>query len=139
MKKKIVIPVVVLAVIAIILFILSLPSQPEAEITPSPLNTKLYTILASAGIEDAVVDITDERALVRYNLPKDVNKEDALQFVVIEVAKISDSNKIIIQIYDNFTPLEEVNVDKEDALKLARHEITYEELKQRIETKSLAE
>ena len=75
MKKKIVIPITVIAVLAIALCILSLPSQPEPEIIPNPLNTELYLALASVGIEDAVVDITPERALVRYNLPENMSKE----------------------------------------------------------------
>ena len=38
-------------------------------------NTQLYAALVAVGIEDAIVDITDERALIRFNLPNNLNKE----------------------------------------------------------------
>ena len=103
------------------------------------LHEALPTILVKSRIEDAVVDVTDERALVRYNLPHGLDKDDTLQFVIVEAAKISDSNKIVIQIYENFTPLEEINVDRKVVLDFAKHRITYEEFKQRVGIKPLTE
>ena len=135
MKKKIVIPITVIAVLAIALCILSLPSQPEPEIIPNPLNTELYLALASVGIEDAVVDITPERALVRYNLPENMSKESVNYYIMGAAAAITNSSKIVIQVYENFTPLEEVIVSTEDVLAFMNETITYEEFEKRIEIK----
>lgn len=137
MKKKIVIPIAVIAVLAIALYILSLPSQPEPEIIPNPLNTELYIALASVGIEDAVVDITPERALVRYNLPENMSKESVNYYIMGAAAAITNSSKIVIQVYENFTPLEEVVVNTDDVLAFMNETITYEEFEKRIEIKSL--
>jgi len=137
MKKKIVIPIAVIAVLAIALYILSLPSQPEPEIIPNPLNTELYIALTSVGIEDAVVDITPERALVRYNLPENMSKESVNYYIMGAAAAITNSSKIVIQVYENFTPLEEVVVNTDDVLAFMNETITYEEFEKRIEIKSL--
>jgi len=137
MKKKIVIPIAVTAVLAIALYILSLPSQPEPEIIPNPLNTELYLALTSVGIEDAIVDITDERALVRYNLPENMSKESVNYYIMGAAAAITNSSKIVIQVYENFTPLEEIVVSTEDVLAFMNETITYEEFEKRIEIKSL--
>lgn len=136
MKKKVAISITVIAILAISSYILSLPSQPEP-VTPYPLNTELYLALASVGIEDAVVDITEERALIRYNLPENMSKEAVNYYIMGAAATITNSSKILIQVYENFTPLEEVIVSTEDVLAFMNGTITYEELEKRIEIKSL--
>jgi len=135
MKKKLLIGLAV--VLAFVIIILSLPTQPEPEITPNPLNTGLYLALASVGIEDAVVDITPERALIRYNLPANMSKESANYYIMGAAATIANSSKIVIQVYENFMPVEEVVVSTEDVLAFINGTISYKELEKRIETKSL--
>ena len=137
MKKKTIILVIIAIILLIALFILSFSTQPESEITPNPLNTELYLALASVGIEDAVVDITPERALVRYNLPENMSKESVNYYIMGAAAAITNSSKIVIQVYESFTPLEEVIVSIEDVLAFMNETITYEEFEKRIEIKSL--
>jgi len=137
MKKKLS-PILIVAFALIAFFILSLLTQPEPEITPNPLNTELYSALASAGIEDAVVDITPERALIRYNLPENMSKESANYYIMGAAATITpNSSKIVIQVYEDFEPLEEVVANTEDVLAFIDGAITYEELEKRIEIRSL--
>ncbi|RLI85044.1 MAG: hypothetical protein DRO98_07650 [Archaeoglobales archaeon] len=138
MKKKVAISITVIAILAISLYILSLPLLPEPEITTNPLNTELYLALASVGIEDAVVDITDERALIRYNLPENMSKESVNYYIMGAAATIApNSSKIVIQVYENFTPVEEVVVSTEDVLTFMNETITHEEFEKRIEVRSL--
>ncbi|RLG39170.1 MAG: hypothetical protein DRN91_00585 [Candidatus Alkanophagales archaeon] len=93
--------------------------------------------MTSVGIEDAIVDITDERALVRYNLPENMSKESVNYYIMGAAAAITNSSKIVIQVYENFTPLEEIVVSTEDVLAFMNETITYEEFEKRIEIKSL--
>jgi len=90
-NEKIAIPAII-AIVAIALFILYHPSQPETEITPNPLNTELYAALVSIGIENAVVDITPERAFVRYNLPENMSKESVNYYIIGAAAAITNSS-----------------------------------------------
>jgi len=117
-------------------FTIQTPSEPE--LTPNPLNAELYFFLSNGGLENALVDITPERALIRYNLPENVSTETTNFFVMKASARIApNSSKIIIQVYENFTPLEEVIVSTEDVLAFMNGTITYEEFEKRIEIKSL--
>ena len=80
-------------------------------------NTQLYAALVDAGIEDAVVDITDERALIRYNLllPATLNKEATRQYILSASAIIApETDKIVIQTYVNYEPGEEITVNTKD-------------------------
>ena len=134
MKKRVVIPLVIVAVLVVVLLILSIPTPKEPEIQPNPLNTQLYNTLSELGIEDAVVDVTAERTVVRYNLPENMSKEDAEISIMQVAAEISiNSGKIIIQTYENFKPVEEVIVGTNDVLAFMEKTITYEEFRKRIE------
>ena len=134
MKKRIVIPLVIVAVLVVVLLILSIPTPKEPEIQPNPLNTQLYNTLSELGIEDAVVDVTAERTVVRYNLQENMSKEDAEISIMQVAAEISiNSGKIIIQTYENFKPVEEVIVGTNDVLAFMEKTITYEEFRKRIE------
>ena len=79
-------------------------------------NTQLYAALVDAGIEDAVVDITDERALIRDNLlPARLNKEATKQYILSASAIIApETDKIVIQTYVNYEPGEEITVNTVD-------------------------
>jgi len=135
MKLKLMVLVAFLLILS--LYFLSLESE-KPEITPNPLNIELYAALASVGIEDAVVDITQERALIRYNLPENMSKESVNYYIMGAAATIApNSSKIVIQVYGNFEPLEEIVVKTEDVLAFMNETITYEELEKRIEIRSL--
>ena len=134
MKKRVVIPLVIVAVLVVVFLILSIPTPKELEIQPNPLNTQLYNTLSELGIEDAVVDVTADRTVVRYNLPENMSKEDAEISIMQVAAEISiNSGKIIIQTYENFKPVEEVIVGTNDVLAFMEKTITYEEFRKRIE------
>jgi len=135
MKLKLMVLVAFLLILS--LYFLSLESE-KPEITPNPLNIELYAALASVGIEDAVVDITQERALIRYNLPENMSKESVNYYIMGAAATIApNSSKIVIQVYGSFEPLEEIVVKTEDVLAFMNETITYEELEKRIEIRSL--
>jgi len=137
MKKKIIVPFVIIVVSIAILVFLSLPSPREPEAISDPLNHELYLKLTNMGIKDAVVDITEERVLIRYNLLKNMNKSSVNYEIMRNAATIADSGRIIIQVYEDFKPLEEIVVSREDVLAYMNGAISYKELEKRIEIKSL--
>jgi len=137
MKKKIIVPFVIIVVSIAILVFLSLPSPREPEAISDPLNHELYLKLTNMGIKDAVVDITEERVLIRYNLLKSMNKSSVNYEIMRNAATIADSGRIIIQVYEDFKPLEEIVVSREDVLAYMNGAISYKELEKRIEIKSL--
>ena len=96
-------------------------------------NTRLYAALVAVGIEDAIVDITDERALIRYNLPPNLNAEATWYYIISASAIIApETEKIIIQTYVNYEPREEVTVNTTDVIALMNEDITMEDFKEMV-------
>ena len=98
-------------------------------------NTQLYAALVAVGIEDAIVDITDERALIRFNLPNNLNKEATWYYIMSASTAIApESDKIIIQTYENYERREELTVNTTDAMALINGKITMEEFQKMLKT-----
>jgi len=96
-------------------------------------NTQLYAALVAVGIEDAIVDITDERALIRFNLPNNLNKEATWYYIMSASAAIApETDKIIIQTYENYERREEVTVNTTDVMALINGNITMEEFQKML-------
>ena len=96
-------------------------------------NTQLYAALVAVGIEDAIVDITDERALIRFNLPNNLNKEATWYYIMSASAAIApETDKIIIQTYENYERREEVTVNTTDVMALINGSITMEEFQKML-------
>jgi len=96
-------------------------------------NTRLYAALVAVGIEDAIVDITDERALIRFNLPNNLNKEATWYYIMSASAAIApETDKIIIQTYENYERREEVTVNTTDVIALINGSITIEEFQKML-------
>lgn len=87
--------------------------------TAKPENEELYSALASAGIDEALVDVTDDIALVRYNLPEGRDEEAVTYFVLGAAAGAAPhTGKIIVQSYSDSTPISEVTANTGDILAL---------------------
>ena len=88
-------------------------------------NTRLYAALVAVGIEDAIVDITDERALIRFNLPNNLNKGATWYYIMSASAAIApETDKIIIQTYENYERREEVTVNTTDVIAVSYTHLT---------------
>ena len=102
-------------------------------------NTQLYAALVDAGIEDAVVDITDERALIRYNLPPNLNMEATWYYIISASAIIApETDKIVIQTYVNYEPREEITVNTTDVIALMNEGITMVDFQERVKVSDFA-
>lgn len=114
MKKKILF-FTVLALAAVFAVILILPLVlPKEDIADADIkNTEIYYGLLGLGIEDAVVDATEERIIIRYNNAENVKTENISK---ICASAFPESKKIIIQKFVNFEFKEQTEIKMSDAI-----------------------
>lgn len=130
-RKKLLIGISVVVVLLVAFFMLSMPEQPEA--TASDRNTILYITLAEYGISDAVVDVSEGRTLIRYNLPEFMNKTDAIYYILGAAASIApETEKISIQTYQNFEPMDEITISTKDVIDFSEGKISEDEFLKKI-------
>lgn len=85
--------------------------------TASPDNEALYSSLSSAGIEDAFVDVTDDRVLVRYELPAGYDLETTNYLVLGAAAEAAPyTGHIVVEAYDDSTRLVRLTANTGDVL-----------------------
>lgn len=121
----------IIIILLAIFFALSMPEKSEP--IASGENTNLYIILSSAGITDAVIDITEKRAFIRYELPDFINKTNAVYYILGAAASVAPNTKtIIIQTYQNFEPVDEVTVSTSEVISFSKGEISEEEFLKKI-------
>ena len=83
----------------------------------SPENEQLYSALGSAGIDDAAVDVTDDRVVVRYVLPDGYDLK-ATTFLVLGAAAEAApyTERITVERYDGQTRVNRVSANTGDVL-----------------------
>lgn len=130
-KKRVVLAIVVVILIGLGVFTF-LPTPAEEELTLNPKNSEIYSALVAVGIEEAFVDATEERVIVAYDLPSEIEKEVSWYYIMGTVASIApDSEKVIIQAFVNDEATEEVTVQMKDIIDFLNERITEEEFKSR--------
>ena len=105
--------------------------RPEA---PKPVsielreeNTQLYSLLYEMGL-NPLVDVTEERVLVRYNLPEGMNEETYYRVLAYSARVSPNSKEIIVQIYKDYSPYLEVRANTQDVLSWIEGKISRDEL-----------
>jgi len=125
--------VVFLVVVGV--WVLGAPSTPDGEpVSPSERNTELFYTLADASITDAVVDITDERALVRYNVPENMTKNESVYYTLGATARVAnESERVVLEVFRDNEPVESVEVRTEAVVSYLRDEASLSELKDEVD------
>ena|SRR3989338_6294589 len=77
-------------------------------------NSQLYTALKLVGLE-TLVDSTDERILIRFELPPFYSKELSV-VVALSAATVAKSDQIIVQIYKSDKKTDEIKTTKQAVL-----------------------
>lgn len=91
--------VLMVAVLAVVGYLALVPAP-----TASPSNEELYSTLSSAGIEDAFVDVTEDRVLVRYELPTGYDQEATNYLVLGAAAEVAPyTEHIVVETYVDST------------------------------------
>jgi len=105
---------VALGVVAIVIVVavVSLAALPAPGFEPSETNSAIHVRLAGVGFTDDVVDVTAERALVRYTVPANLSRLDSELLVLRSVADTAPSvDLIVLQVYEAGSPVEQVTVE----------------------------
>lgn len=90
-------------------------------------NTQLYSLLYGMGL-NPLVDVTEERVLVRYNLPEGMNEETYYRVLAYSARVAPNSKEIIVQIYKDYSPYLEVRANTQDVLSWIEGKISRDEL-----------
>lgn len=126
-------------IVAATLFVLGQPVEPEGQITPSEANSRVFAGLAQEGIDGAVVDVTQERAFVRYEVPENSSVEESELLVTrVVAAEAPNASSVVLEVYRDFEPVEEVTVSMETAERFGDDEISAEELRGSWDVESLS-
>lgn len=114
--------------------ILSQPVSPESTVEPNPDNAELYRTLAQNGINESLVDVTDERALIRYERPANMSREQSVLFVFgAAAATAENSSRIVAEIYtENLTRVYRATIDTDSVRAFVNDQISYQELQSEI-------
>lgn len=101
-------------------------------------NDAIYAALVSVGIENALVDVTDARTIIRYEVPRAINKKAALYYVIGAAARYAvPASTIIATLFENESASEESTVSVKDVLAFLNKEMTEKEFSGRINRKDL--
>lgn len=129
---------VIMLLVVSSLLVLSQPAPKEPGVEPSERNSILYHALANESITDAVVNITDERAFVRYNVPGNMSKNESIYYTLGAAARLaSGSDRIVLEVYTDFEPDEKVVVSMDAANKFLTNEISTQEFRNEIQRSKL--
>lgn len=125
---------VILALLAVFWVLGASPTPDEEPVSPSEKNTELFYTLADASITDAVVDITDERALVRYNVPENMTKNESVYYTLGATARVAnESERVVLEVFSENEPVERVEVRVEEVESYLSDETTLSDLEKEIE------
>lgn len=90
---------------------LSQPAEPAPDVDPHPAQTEIHDALDPFGYPAVLVDVTDDRALVRYEQPADLDTELAYALARDAAALHGeDTERIVVQAYEDWTPAREWTV-----------------------------
>lgn len=112
---------------------------PSEDVTAGETNTALYNQLSDAGIDGALVDVTDERALVRYDIDGDQSIEASQKAALTAAATVvTDDVPIVVETYQETDPVERLVLEPEDAAAYRDGELSPDELHDRASSEELS-
>ncbi len=124
--------IIVVILGGLVAYALTRGGSPEEPVQVNELNTNVYVALNSGGIPDALVDITPERAFVRYNLPDGMNEEVSWTYTLTMLSIIApEVDQAVVEIYEDLVPKTRVTTKMADLLALADGLIDSEEFSDR--------
>lgn len=120
----------IFAIIALLLVSFFIFSTPNYEIPDiNPQNTKLYNLIQSRGINNAVVDVQADKILMSIEIPQGVNEDSAISFCLGAALSFTHSYKEIILAIDNYGESKIISTTSEEIKKMIDGSISLQELK----------
>src|SRR3989338_4688304 len=133
MNKKIIIAILIVAALVAGAAYLRGLFDEKATVVIDERNDAIYAALAAAGIENALVDVTDARTIVDYEVPGGMNKEVALFYVLGAAARYAAAESTITAtLFENESASEEATVSARDARAFLNREINLQEFREKI-------
>ena len=134
MLKKILVAILVLVVIAAAAFLfLSQPNPQVKEVELEDKNSAIYSMLVAGGIKDALVDATQERVIVNYDLPAGMDKQASWFYALGSVAAVSPSSAmVVLQASQGGIASEKVTINMADVLDFLNNKTSEEQFKARL-------
>src|SRR3989344_2123975 len=133
MNKKIIIAILIVAALVAGAAYLRGLFDEKAAVVIDKVNDAIYAALAAAGIENELVDVTDARTIVDYEVPGGMNKEVALFYVLGAAAQYATAESIITAtLFENGSASEESTVSVQDVLAFLNEEIGIQEFREKI-------
>ena len=110
---------------------------PSSEETPAVelTNTLILGSLTNLGLTDVLIDKTDGQVLIRYNEPRDFANRSSVFAVAANYAPFT--NQIVLQVFDNFEPKEEIIANTTRALEYADGQISETQFMQSLTVSKL--
>lgn len=125
MNKKLLAAIALLIFIVLFGFISYQPA--ESEVTYNPVSAKLRATLVYAGI-NSIVDVSDGRAVIIFNLPEDMGEEESVYYVMEIATEMTNSEEIVVRVCENYEPVREYVVDREEYAEFVSGKKSFEEL-----------
>lgn len=99
---------VVLGSVAGAFLYLSQPAEPGPEVDPAPAQTAVHDALVPFGYPAVLVDVTDQRVLVRYEQPANLSRELAYALARDSAALHAPdgTEDVVVEIYVDVEPRE---------------------------------
>lgn len=137
LRRKVLVPGGFLAVLFLASLALFWPAG-SASFQADPVATEIAADLAGEGIPDAVVDVTDERALVRYDPPSKMGPEESWLVVFDSLhANGVDSELAVLQVFEDGDPSQEIEADMVDVAAYFEARISWDELRNRMSVRNV--
>ena len=131
MKAWLKVVAVVIVLVATGVVAVSLAPVPlEGDVSVDPRNEQVYAALAANNIEDAAVDVTDERVLVSLAAPDGIDAAQ-IRYIVFGAASQIDPVPplIIVEVFDQKGNLMEASqIQTVAVLRYMANEISFQEL-----------
>ena len=131
MNKKIIIGIAVIIALIIAAFsylYLAPAEESEIPVYSSPKNTLVYAVLVEGGLNESIVDITDERTLIGIEIDPDMYGENVAFYAMGAAASIApETPDIIVQLFLNGTFSEEYSVKTQAVIDFTEERITEQE------------
>ncbi len=104
-------------------------------------SMSIYESLAFQGIDDAIVEVTSNHVLIKYDQPPVRSDADALlvwlYMMGVAAESAPDTTEIIIQMYAGNELLFETNVYTNDVLDFTESRITFDEFRSKVNVRAM--
>ena len=105
------------------------------------ISMTIYESLAFQGIDDAIVEVTSDRVLIKCNQPPMESEADALliwlYMMGVAAEAAPDTVNIVIRMYADNEPLFESTVLTDDVLAFTDSQLTVDEFRTRVNVRAM--